>query len=106
MTPPFRIHVVACDGSSCHDRDAREVLKALRARVSERGIADQVRLTVANCLMLCGRGPNMVVYPDGVWYSGVTPKRVERIVDEHFVEGTPPADLVLDWSTVKTAPTF
>ena len=106
MTPPFRLHVIACDGSSCHERDARDVLKALRSRIAERGVDDDVRLTVASCLRLCGRGPNMVVYPDGVWYSAVTPRRVERIVDEHLVEGTPVTDLMLDWTTVKSAPTF
>ena len=106
MTVPFRLHVIACDGSSCHERDARDVLKTLRSRIAERGVADEVRLTVANCLKLCGRGPNLVVYPDGVWYAAVTPKRAERIVDEHLVEGTPVDELVLDWSTVKSAPTF
>ena len=36
---------------------------------------------------MCGRGPNMVVYPEGVWYSGVQPADVEEIVREHFGSG-------------------
>ena len=29
--PPFRLHVVACDGTSCRDRGSRDTLKALRS---------------------------------------------------------------------------
>jgi (2Fe-2S) ferredoxin len=31
----------------------------------------------------------MVVYPEGVWYGGMTPERVERVVREHVVGGRP-----------------
>ena len=98
---PFRWHVVACEGTSCRDRGSRDVVRALRQRIAERGLGEDVRLTTATCLDLCARGPNLVVWPDGVWYSGLSPARVRRIVDEHLVEGRPPDDLALDWSTVE-----
>jgi (2Fe-2S) ferredoxin len=36
----------------------------------------------------------MVVYPDGVWYSGVTPQLLERIVTEHLRDGRVVEDAV------------
>ena len=43
---------------------------------------------------LCARGPNWVVYPDGVWYSGVQVTDVPEIVSEHFINNRPVARLM------------
>ena len=36
------------------------------------------------CLGPCTLGPTVLVYPDGVWYSGVKVEDVEEIVEEHL----------------------
>jgi (2Fe-2S) ferredoxin len=106
MATPFRLHVIACDGSSCRDRGSRDVLRTLRARLAEKGLVGEIRLSVCSCLGLCTRGPNCVVYPDAVWYSGLSPRRVERIVDEHLEAGRPVESLALDWDDVEEPDSF
>jgi (2Fe-2S) ferredoxin/predicted O-methyltransferase YrrM len=48
---------------------------------------EKVQITTCGSLGLCERGPNMVVYPEGIWYSGVKPEDVPELVRVHFQEG-------------------
>lgn len=97
---PFRYHVYACsqqkpDGvPSCPARGSMKMIDALRAELGRQGLANEVQLTTCGSLGLCERGPNMVVYPDGVWYSGVAPEDVPEIVRSHFKDGLPVERLV------------
>jgi (2Fe-2S) ferredoxin/predicted O-methyltransferase YrrM len=92
---PFAYHVFACDQQKpdgitcCRGRNSAVVIDALRKELAARGLLDEVQVTVTGSLGLCERGPNWVVYPDGVWYSGITPADVPTIVSEHFQAGRP-----------------
>ena len=46
------------------------------------------------CFGLCAAGPIVVVYPEGIYYSHVTPEDVEEIVNEHLIKGRPVQRLV------------
>ena len=45
--------------------------------------------TKADCLRICGGGPILLIWPDGIVYGGVTPERIERILREHVLGGVP-----------------
>jgi (2Fe-2S) ferredoxin len=90
---PFRYHAYVCDQKKpdglpcCSARGAGAVIEALRREVAARGLGDTVQITTCGSLGLCQRGPNLVVYPEGIWYSGVTPADVPELVSEHFTNG-------------------
>jgi len=96
---PFRFHVYACDqrkpegAPSCPARGSGAVIEALRREIAAQGLSGAVQLTTCGSLGLCERGPNLVVYPEGYWYSGVRPEDVPEIVREHFGNGRPVARL-------------
>ncbi len=54
-----------------------------------------VRANAAGCLDACERGVAVCVYPEAVWYEGVTKSDVAEIVREHVQGGRPVERLLM-----------
>ncbi len=72
----------------CAHRESESIAAALKARVKELGLSREVRVSKSGCQDLCAKGPNVMMFPDAVWYHGVTRDDVERIVQD-AVKGIP-----------------
>jgi sirohydrochlorin ferrochelatase/(2Fe-2S) ferredoxin len=70
-------HVAVCTNRTCAGQGAATVLERLRQEARDRDL--DVRITRSSCLDRCGEGPNVAVYPDGVWYGSVAPEDSDRI---------------------------
>lgn len=96
MSKPPR-HVFVCSQQrppghprgSCAARGATPLLQAFWGELQKRQAYDKVAITYAGCLGPCEQGPNVVVYPEGVLYSGVTAADVPEIFDSHLEGGSP-----------------
>ena len=71
----------------CKARGGVEVRDQLKTELSKRGISKLVRANNAGCLDQCEHGVTVVVYPEQVWYGGVTVDDVTEIVDKHLIHG-------------------
>ena len=94
MTQP-KLHLFVCQNDrpaegrpSCAARGSAQVLAALQRAVGEdQELWGQVAITPCGCLGPCYEGPALVVYPEGVWYGGVTEGDVAEIVERHVKGG-------------------
>jgi (2Fe-2S) ferredoxin len=90
---PFRYHVFVCDQKKpegvpgCAASGSGKVIDALRSEIAKRGLTDTVQITTCGSLGLCESGPNMVVYPEGIWYCGVAVDNVPELVQSQFIDG-------------------
>ncbi len=73
----------------CAAKGSEKVLEAFKVELVRRGLKGRMRANKAGCLDNCARGVSVVVYPDAVWYGGVTPEDVAEIVDKHLLGGQP-----------------
>lgn len=79
--------LLVCQHKSCLKRGGRGAVKELKRALKENELRERVMLTKVKCLDLCGRGPVVVVYPEGVWYGGVGEQGAREIVERHLAAG-------------------
>ncbi|MDI9390730.1 MAG: NADH-quinone oxidoreductase subunit NuoF [Synergistota bacterium] len=85
--PIYRAHVLVCRGTGCTASGSGEVFKAFREELAKKGLDKEIMLVETGCHGMCEMGPIVVVYPEGAFYCGVTPKDVPEIVEEHLYKG-------------------
>ena len=99
----YDAHVLVCKGGDCKKRGSKAVRGALKAELREQGMNRDVRIDSVDCLGLCKHGPNLIVYPGGTWYLGVTEEDMSDVVQQHLLDGKPVEHLAADFRARKKA---
>ncbi len=89
--PPPRT-VLVCRGTGCVSGGGDAVLEALQSEVARQGIKG-TGVDFTGCHGFCQQGPNVVVEPDGIFYTQVEPEDAAEIVTSHLRDGVPVARL-------------
>jgi NADH:ubiquinone oxidoreductase subunit F (NADH-binding)/(2Fe-2S) ferredoxin/NAD-dependent dihydropyrimidine dehydrogenase PreA subunit len=85
----FRATITCCSSTKCDELKGRQVYEAFEKLIAEKGLSEEIRVTRSGCLGLCGNGPNVVIYPDNIFYQKVQVSDVSEIVEKHILGGQP-----------------
>ena len=90
-----KYHILVCTSSRvngtqkgfCHTKASVGIVNTFMEEIEDRGLGGEVMVSNTGCLSLCEKGPVVVIYPDNIWYGGVTLDDVEEIMNEHIEGG-------------------
>ena len=109
---PISHHLLLCATATkakCCDAEVGAASwNELKGLVKQLGLEDPQRpegvvlRSKADCLRVCGGGPVLLIWPDGCWYGGVTPERLEPILRRHVIGGEP----IEEWLIQRTPMCF
>lgn len=93
----FDKHIFICENKRpeghprgcCTEKGSVEIRERFKSRLKELGLNADVRTNVSGCLDACEFGVSIVVYPEQVWYGGVTKNDVEEIIQSHIINNVP-----------------
>ena len=90
MSEPIkRQRVVLCMGQYCNmNRRAKPLYTLLEAEISAINgdeFPGPVKLEVANCLSMCGAGPNLMLYPQARAVNGLDEVKLRRVIQEYLI---------------------
>ena len=83
---PYICHVFVCtndrggERQSCADNNSPLIKSRLKDIVAEKGWKGKVRVSTSGCMGLCARGPNVIIYPQRIWFSEVSPEDLADVV--------------------------
>lgn len=95
--PKPKYHVFICTGNKignenkgyCFSKGGEDIFKKFNEVVTEQKLEKDVLVTSCGCFRcrISKKGPNMVIYPQGIWYSGVKVDDVVDIIEMHIKGG-------------------
>ncbi len=92
--PIYKYHVFACTTTrppgvphpSCGQAGSVDLANYLREKVKDAELGG-VHINPSSCLGVCDRGPAVVVYPEGTWYSVKNTQDMDDIFETHLKGG-------------------
>ena len=82
-----KIHILVCGVAGCASSGSLKVAAAVEEQIKINKLGEDVKVIKTGCFGLCAEGPIMMICPEHVMYTKVTPEDVNEIFDSHIKGG-------------------
>jgi NADP-reducing hydrogenase subunit HndC len=88
-TPTHEKHLLVCvhdrpanAGVSCGPNGGAEIAEILKQAVKDAGLSQTIRVSRSQCLALCKKGPNVLLFPDNICFNHVDKASIPAILEK------------------------
>jgi NADH-quinone oxidoreductase subunit F len=82
-----RSHILVCLDPQCMEKGARGIMTRLQKELGCHSLSNEVQVLETPRIGDCANGPELVIYPDKVHYSGLATDDIPYLVEEHLLKG-------------------
>ena len=83
----YKHKVLVCAGAGCVSSNCGMVRDAVNDELQRQGLAQETLVYETGCMGICAVGPAMIVLPERIFYTELTPEKAARIVRHHIGKG-------------------
>ena len=77
---PDRPCIAICAGTGCLGLGNEKVIRACEAEIRKQSLDTRIDIRATGCHGFCEKGPHVVVYPEEIYYTEVSPEDVPEII--------------------------
>jgi len=86
---PYKRIIFVCinqraEGEDCCSSAGQKIREDLKAYAKERNLKGIVRVSASQCMDKCEIGPNIMIFPENIWYHNATSEDVAEIKREYI----------------------
>jgi (2Fe-2S) ferredoxin len=82
---------------SCGEETGLAIAKRFKELIQQNRMRMSVRTQRSSCFDFCEHGPIAVVYPEGIFYKGISVDDVDEIFEQHIINNNPVKRLLLSF---------
>ncbi|MGJ4851642.1 NADH-ubiquinone oxidoreductase-F iron-sulfur binding region domain-containing protein [Bacillota bacterium Meth-B3] len=83
----YKHTILVCGGAGCVSSGCAEVEKAVREALVLHALQEDTQVIETGCIGTCAVGPVMLIQPEGIFYTKLTPDTAREIVSAHLKHG-------------------
>ncbi len=83
----YRYQVLVCSGAGCISSNCFEVKKAVIDEIKHHDLTNDVLVYETGCMGTCAVGPVMLILPERIFYTELTPEIAREIIRSHILNG-------------------
>jgi len=79
--------IVIPSGTCCQARGSSDVVESFQKAIEQHSLWDKIGLRITGCGGFCQSEPNLVIYPEEIYYQKLSPDDAEEVIFETVLGG-------------------